>query len=128
MKNQRGFTLIEVMMSFVLFSLVATSLTGAFIKMMKAGTLSEQTSGAVAATQKVLDSLRLVSPTAMPTSGNGTAETVSVGSHTYTVTPTYCSPNTYCTSNNIRQIKLTTVLQGTTETLYSVETVYAQLQ
>jgi len=133
MRNQRGlkdrgFTLIEVMMSFVLFSLVATSLTSAFISMMKANTKSERISGAVSATQNVLDSLRLINPATMPVSGAGASETVSVGYHTYTVVPEYCSDNTFCTSNNIRQIRVSATLEGSDEVLYSAETVYAQLQ
>ena len=128
MKRTAGFTILEVLLALTLFSLVATSMTSAFLKMMRANTTSEQQSGAVAAAQLVLDRLRLQDPADMPESGSADPEAIDVGDRTYDVVVEYCPEETYCTSNSVRHIRVTAVLSTDESLTYTVDTVYAQLQ
>lgn len=125
--NQQGFSMLELMISLVLFSLVATSLTSAFIHLMQTNTRAEIHGGAVLAAQKVLDNLRLIDPGSMPESGLADPVSVEIGERVYSVEVEYCPTGTeYCSSSGVRHIRAVTSL-GDTE-LYTVETVYAQLQ
>lgn len=125
--DEAGFSMLELLVAFVLFSLVATSLTSAFIHMMRTNTNSEIQSGAVLAVQRKLDELRLMDPSSMPESGTDEAETITVGGRDYSISVEYCPTGTaYCTGDSVRHIKAIAEYNG--KNLYTVETVYAQLQ
>lgn len=120
-----GFTLLEVLVSLVLFSIAGIAMAKSFTHHLSTNTRNEQRSAAVMAAQQVLDGLRVLDPATFPSSGS-TTQNITVGIRTFSVTTTYCSNITYCPNNNTKHIKVDVKLRGTT--IYSVSTVYVQLR
>ncbi len=123
--DSRGFTLIELMFSLLLFGVTASAVTYGFRAMSQQNTQSEVRSGAIGAAQQVLDELRLTDPISLPTNGS-TSQNITYGARTYTVTTSYCALASYCTSSSIRQIRLGVSYNG--QTRYQVDTVFCQLR
>jgi type II secretion system protein I len=125
MKPQKGFTLLEVLVSLSIFSIVSAGMAKSFAFQLSTNSRNERKSAAILAAQQVLDDLRSRDPNTFPTSGSNT-QTVSIGERDFSVVTSYCSVSSYCTSTNIRHLKVDVNLLG--ETQYSVSTVYAQLR
>ncbi len=123
--NSRGFTLIELMFSLLLFGVTASAMTSGFRAMQQQNLQNEVRSGAIGAAQQVLDELRLTDPTTLPTNGSA-SQNITYGARTYTVTTSYCALSSYCTSSSIRQIRLGVTYDG--QTRYQVDTVFCQLR
>lgn len=124
--NQKGFTLLEVMITMVIFGIVAASMASAFAAQAWFNTRSESRSEAVAAAQQVLDQLRFEDPASLPESGSDDPVDVTVGNHTYQVVVSYCTVPSFCTTANNRHIQVDVSYYDTVR--YSVQTVFTRLQ
>lgn len=123
--RQRGYTIIETLVSLCIFGMVSVGIAGGMTSYMRFNTVNEQKSGAIMAAQVVLDDLRMTDPVTLPSTGE-TSESVQVGNRSYLVTTSYCSSSEFCTSNNLRHLRLRVTYRDAE--LYNVETVYAQLR
>ena len=124
--SSEGFTLLEVLVSMVIFAIASAAMAQSFLTHLTMNNRSERRSEAIASAQQVLDQIRTEDPTSLPVSGSVAPVTVVMGPRTYTVTATYCGENTFCTSNNIRHIGIQVAYRNTV--IYEVETVYSQLR
>ena len=124
--NQRGFTLLEVMVSLFIFSVVIAGMSPAFVAQLQQNTASEVKTEAIMAAQQVLDTLRLQDISGLPTSGAGGSTTIVIGDRSYVVTPTYCAESSFCTSIVTRHIGVTVTYAGVLR--YETETVFTQLR
>lgn len=126
MKQQpQGFTLLEVMVSMCIFMVVSATMANSFMGHLKQNSSTEVRNGAVAAAQQKLDTLRLIDPPAMPSSGS-TTESLASGGRSFSVKTLYCLTPTYCTSNNSRDITVRVSYRG--KQVYETETVYTRLR
>lgn len=122
--NQRGFTLMETVIALAITGIALAMVTPAFIMQAQSNLLSERKTQALEATQRAIDAMRVLSPSALPTSGR-TTQTITVGGNNYVVMTTYCSNNALCSSVT-RHLKFTASLNG--KQLYDTETVFTQLR
>jgi prepilin-type N-terminal cleavage/methylation domain-containing protein len=120
-----GFTLIETLVSLLIFSLVTAAMMPAFMSQLKYSHQSKVKTGALSAAQQALDAVRVVNPETLPTGGATTTSTVTAGDYTYSVVLTYCNPDTYCSARS-RFITAEVSYQGTE--LYEVSTVFTRLR
>ncbi len=126
MRNEQGFTLIEVMIAMIIYLLILASMLPVFVSFTRLNTLTEIRTEAASAGAFVLDQLRLLDPITMPASGSDPAENIVVGTRTYSVVTSYCSDVTYCNTNNNRHILIQASYKG--QVFYEVETVFTQLR
>ena len=126
MRNTHGFTLLEVMISLLVFSLVMAGMGPAFIAQLHHNTESEIRTESIAAAQILLDQLRLESPSSLPTTGAGSPQEILVGTRTYTATAYFCETSTYCLTANNRHI--TVRVDYKDEQIFETQTVYTQLR
>ena len=124
--NQKGFTLIEVMVAMLIYGLALGAMAPVFVAHTQYNTRAELRTGALNAAQQVLDVYRVEDPTTLPTSGNATPEDVVIENRTYTVTTYFCQTADYCASGNNRHLTVDVAYQN--EVIYSVETVFTRLQ
>jgi prepilin-type N-terminal cleavage/methylation domain-containing protein len=120
-----GFTLIETLVSLLIFSLVSAAMMPAFFSQLKFSHQSKIKTGAFAAAQRALDAVRVENPETLPSGGATATSTIPAGDYSYDVVLTYCSPSTYCTSR-ARFITASVSYQG--NELYEVSTVYTRLR
>lgn len=126
MKTNRGFSIIEVMVSMVILAIVIANILPAFAYQMRVNTRAELRTQAMEAGQRVVDDLRFIPPNTLPTAGAGTINYVTIGDRTYLVTPHYCLRAAYCAAASSRHITVRVAFKGTQ--LYETETVYTTLQ
>lgn len=124
LSSERGVTMMEMLVSVMLFGVVSLGVCKAFIFNLRFNTLSEQRTDAIMAAQQRLDVLRLQDPATMPSSGTQTQNTT-IGRFTFEVRTIYCSPNTYCTTNS-RFISIQVLKNN--QQVYNVDSVYSQLR
>ncbi len=124
--DEKGFSLLEVMVSLFIFSVVLAGMSPAFVAQLQQNTASEVKTEAIMAAQQVLDSLRLQDISALPLTGAGTPTTITFGPRAFVVTPTYCAISSYCTSNATRHIGIRVTYAGVLR--YETETVFTQLR
>ena len=125
-RRQKGFTLIETIVALGVFGVASAAIANGFIMQMRTNNQNTQRGESIAAAQFILDQQRVIDPTSMPSAGTSAAQNVTVGSHTYSVTITYCAVPAYCVSPNVRHLRVNVSYQ--TVLRYSVDTVYAQLR
>ena len=123
--NSRGFTLLEALVAMAILGIALAGLVPSFQSFMDANSLSEQRSNAVAAAQEVMEGLRQLDPSGLPSTGNSSVQAVTVGNHEYEVVATYCVETSYC-SSAARHIVLEVSFAG--KTVYTVESVFTRLQ
>jgi len=119
-----GFTLIEALVALAILGIAMVSVLPAFQTYVDANKLSEEHSNALAAGQTVMEALRQVRPSTLPSSGSSATQTVHAGDHDYEVVAHYCRETAYCSSTS-RHIVLEVSFAG--ETIYELETVYTRL-
>jgi len=124
MKSQRAFTLLEVIVSLGIFSIVTVGIYPAVINHLQTNHLSAERTGAIQAAQQVLDSLRLVNPGTLPSSGSTQSEQI-IGDKEFQVTTIFCGTAAYCASNT-RHLRVEVFYEG--EFRFDTETVYTQLK
>jgi len=122
--RQRGFTLMETVVALAITGIALGLVTPAFILNAKSNTLSEQKSQALEATQRVIDTTRLNSPSMLPSTGS-TTQDITVGGRTFTIRTNYCVTASLCSAVT-RHLKFTALLRG--KQLYETETVFTQLR
>jgi prepilin-type N-terminal cleavage/methylation domain-containing protein len=125
MRDDAGFSLMEVLMSMVLLGVVGAGLAPGMLMNVKAITRNELRSESIAAAQQVLDDLRTEDPTTLPSTGD-TEATASINGRTFDITTYYCLESTICDSGNSRH--LTVEVRYKNERIYGVETVFTQLR
>jgi len=123
--SQRGVSIMESLVSMSIFMIVTMGIAGGSSSFMKFNTLSEQKSGAVAATQQAFDKLRFQDPSTLPTSGT-ISTSVLVGGRNYDVRVSYCENSLYCASFSQRHLTARAYYRNSK--MYQVETVYALLK
>jgi prepilin-type N-terminal cleavage/methylation domain-containing protein len=123
---QRGFSLIEVIVSISLFSIIGMGLAKGFIMQMKSNNDSAIRIQAISAAQQVLDRLRTEDPASLPSGGSAAAETVSIAGRNYSVVISYCVISAYCTATTTRHIRATVSYRNSKR--YEVDTVFSQLR
>lgn len=124
MKNQHGFTLVEVLVSVAIVGLITAFLSPVFIAQSKFNTTSEIKGLAIDATDRQVDTMRLTDPATLQSSGS-TTSTIVVGGKSFSVKVDYCSTAGYCSSVT-RHLKFTTSYRG--KTYYATETIFTQLR
>ncbi len=125
-EKQSGFTLIEVMISLLIFTVVLAGMAPAFVAQLKHNTNSAIRTEAIAAAQIVIDQLRVEDPATLPASGDGSEVNLTVGNHDFAVTPSFCETATFCTTVNNRHI--TVRVRYNNEQVFSTQTVFTQLR
>jgi prepilin-type N-terminal cleavage/methylation domain-containing protein len=124
--RESGFTLVEVLAALAIFGLLAAGMGPIFLQQLKHNRLAELTTEGMGAAQIVLDRLRTQDPATLPATGTGAPQTLLVGTHTYTVTPSYCENTSFCTSTTVRHITVRVTYAG--QQVFQTQTVYAQLR
>ena len=123
--NSRGFTLLEALVAMAILGIALAGLVPSFQSFMDANSLSEQRSNAVAAAQEVMEGLRQLDPSGLPSTGTSSVQAVTIGNHEYEVVANYCVETSYC-SSAARHIVLEVSFAG--KTVYTVESVFTRLQ
>ena len=123
--NEKGFTMLEVLVSLTIFAIISTGLAQAYVVQLRSNTGSEIRAQGVQAVQRALDQLRTQDITALPTSGTGSAENIVVDGKTFAVTVTYCPIATYCSTSQ-RSVRARATFRN--KIIYEVDTVFAQLR
>lgn len=124
MNNQKGFSILEVMVAVSLFSLCVTSLAASCFRFMGMNTKMEQKIVAQSVAQELLEGYRQGDPAALPSSGT-TSLDITRGSRTFQTTTQYCANAAYCTSS-ARQLTVTVNYKGAQ--MVSLTTVFTALR
>lgn len=120
-----GFSLIEVLISLLIFSVVLAGMGPSFVAHSRYNTQSEIRSEAIAVAEQAIDDLRFSDPTQLPSSGSS-QQNIAIGSRTYSATTSYCLNAQFCNSTNNRHI--TVAVSYKNKTLFSTQTVFTQLR
>lgn len=124
--QEKGFTLVEVLAALAIFGLLAAGMGPVFLQQLQQNRLAEIKTEAMGAAQVALDKLRIQDPATLPATGNGTVQTITVGSHTFSVTPSYCEVASFCSSPTVRHIRVRVTYKG--QQVFTTQTVYSQLR
>jgi len=122
--KDRGFSMLEVVMSLGLLSIVLAGMTNIYISHLKHNTHAALRTGAINAAQQQLDELREQNPQTFPSSGYSTSA-IDAGARNYSLVTRFCSTPSFCTTNS-RHILVEASYNG--QLLYSVETVFTKLR
>ena len=120
--RDQGFTLVEVIVTMLIFIIAITLIVPAFTAFLGLNSGNEQQTQAVRAAQQVLDRIRLQDPTSLTT--NPAVQSVTVGGHPYQVAVAYCYTAAYCSSGS-KDVEVEVSDNG--KLLFSAETVYTQI-
>ena len=123
--EQQGFTLLEVLVSMLIFLVVSATMATSFVSHLKRNTYTELRTLAMGAAQQVLDETRLIDPGTMPTSGSVNSS-VNVSGKTFNVVTSYCTNSTYCISASNRHIRIQINYAG--DQIFETETVFTRLR
>lgn len=122
--NNKGFTLIEVLVALFIFALVCASTAPAFINHAKYNHNSQEKTAAINIAEKVLNKLRTKDITNLPSRGYE-LKTYIIDGKTYIAKIYYCNTLKYCSKASRH---LSVEISKDSKMLYSVETVYTQLK
>ena len=125
MKSERGFGLVESLVALVLMGIVLTGLLPSLMVFLRANTLNDTRSGALAAAQQVVERLRRQDPALLPLSGASAPQLVAVGGREFEVITRYCSRPEHCNPDS-RQLLVEVTFGG--RQVLSVETVQTALR
>lgn len=123
--NERGMTVVEALVAIAILGVAMAAVMPAFVIQVHVNTDNELRSGAVAAAQQVMESLRLDDPASMPESGFTGPLTINAGSRQYEAFVRYCRRSDYC---NAGSRNLVVEVYFDDRLVYSVETVFTQLR
>ena len=125
-QSESGYTLLEVLVSFVLLATVLAYSSQSFVTHLSANHWGEIRSEGAQAAQTVLDELRSASVVDLPTSGSDAPIDVEINDkRTFEVVVAYCTAAQYCSSNEARHLELEVWYRG--EVIYTTETVFTGL-
>lgn len=122
--NQRGTTLVESLVALAVLGMVAVAILPAYMQQASANGRAEIRSGAVVAVQRQLETLRLIDPATLPTSGTSAPQLQTIDGRDFGITTTYCADATYCGTGS-RHLLVEAFLDG--QKIFDAETVYTQL-
>lgn len=124
--DNKGLTLVEALVSLLIFFVAAASIVPVFLNYTISTINNERRTGGIAVAQQVLDGLRQVDPTTLQATGSDTLADVSYLGKTYTPIVTYCQNPAFCTNPDSRHITLQVFHNG--NEIYQAETVFTNLQ
>jgi prepilin-type N-terminal cleavage/methylation domain-containing protein len=124
MNTQKGFSLIEVLVSLVIIMTVSTGVFHSLLSNLKHTRDTFYRTQAMHAAHEHLDILRMQDPVTIPGSGS-TTSTIEIGNRTFNIVATFCKNANFC-SLNTKHIALEVFYRG--ESRFSVETVYTKLR
>ena len=125
MNQQRaaGMSLLEILAALLVLTVTVGAIAPATVAQLTQNDRSEVHTGAVTAARQVLEGLRAVDPSTLPSSGTTTA-TVAVGPREYAATVTYCAMPAYC---GLATRHVLVEVSFNERALFSADTVYTQL-
>ena len=124
--NEKGFTMLEIMVALTIFGIVAAGMAQAYVLQLHTNNASEVRSQAIQAAQRVLDDIRTKDITQLPSSGNAAPQTILVNNRSFIVKIQYCPPTTaYCST---AQRFLRSKVFYKNKQVYAIDTVFAQLR
>ncbi len=124
MSEEKGFSVIEVMISISLFAVALGAIATSSYKNMNFNTIMEQKSVATTVAQQMLEDFRQGDPVALPTSGT-TSVNIVRGNRTFVATTTYCATPAYCTTSS-RHLSVTVSYKN--KSLVTLSTVFTALR
>lgn len=124
--NERGLTLVEVLIALALLGVAAGAMLTAFSGQLRANALSERRAWSISAAEMELEALRMQDPELMPTSGSSTPRLVPVGDLTFEVVTHYCERAELCPTTTSRYVRVEVRSQGSNS--YDVEAIFTQLR
>lgn len=125
MSGAKGFTLLEAILALALVAIVLTGLLPAFFVCLTTNTRNEERTLAAAAAQRTMESLRLLDPTTLPSTGSSSPEFVAVGNREFEVVRRYCVRSEYCGTES-RHLVVDVSYGG--RRVVSVESVFTRLR
>ena len=123
--RDEAFTLLEVMVSMLIFLVVSATMANAFVSHLKTNTATEVRTGAIEAAQLQLDEHRLADPMTMPNSGS-TSATITIGGRPFNVVTYYCQNPAFCISSSTRHLLVK--VNYANKQVFQTETVYTRLR
>ena len=123
--NERGFTLLEGLLALAILGIALAGILPAFFGYMNVNTRNEMRTGAVAAAQEQMETLRFGDPSTMPTSGVSGPTYVNVDDREYEVISRYCIRSEFCTTNS-RHVLVEVEFDG--NVVYQTESVFTKLR
>lgn len=124
--DDKGLTLVEALVSLLIFFVAAASIVPVFLNYTISTINNERRTGGIAVAQQVLDGLRQVDTTTLQATGTDTLADVSYLGKTYTPIVTYCQNAAFCANPDSRHITLQVFHNG--NQIYQAETVFTNLQ
>ena len=125
-KEERGFSLLEIMVSLSVFSIAAAGFLPAFNSFTGRNSHSHTKVNALQAAEQVLDLIRVSNPSDLPSSGNDGGQTIQVGKSTFNVVTYYCEQTSLCTTNSTRHIRVK--VEKNNEEILNIQTVFTALK
>jgi type II secretory pathway pseudopilin PulG len=127
-----GITLVEALISAVMFSLAAFVVVPTFTQFQLQAATNEDRSAAVAVSQQVLDAVRRADTATLPSSGSVTTlpdgtstSSLNYRGESFKATITYCQTSSLCNANS-RQVIVQVAQNG--RTIYTVETLFTKFE
>ncbi len=122
--NQRGFTLLEVLVSLSILAIALSSLMPVFASLSKFNTQMDFKTKAIAAGQERMESIRESDHSTIPTSGSVDTNHVIDGTPLL-LTTTYCETSSFCTGDN-KHISIDIIHNG--NKIHELETVFTNFE
>lgn len=122
-RGRAGFTLVEALIGLAILGVVLVGILPAFVSYLRVNSQTDIKSGAVAAAESVMDSMRQTPVSDWDPSGS--VRTVSGGDRDYQATVEYCTPTLPYCSGDARHVRVEVRYHG--KVYYDVETVYTAL-
>lgn len=123
-QTEQGFSLVEALAALTILTITISFVSPLFIGQRINNLKSEIRTGAVTASQQVLDELRQKDPSYLQSSGSSTQDITAMG-YAYQANIYYCETASYCDTTT-RQIRVEIKNNG--QTVYNVETIYTQFR
>lgn len=123
--SEKGFSLLEVLVSVTIFSIAALGIVPTFNSFMGRNSHSHIQASALQAAEQVLDSIRIQSTSTLPTTGNDGGKNISVGGHSFVVTTYYCEQSSLCSGTLTRHLRVQ--VKYKTQEIFNVQTVFTAL-
>lgn len=139
-RSEQGLALVETVVAIVIFTTMIVAFLPLFLSFKATTIRNDIRLGAAAVTQQVMDELRRIDPSKLPTTGDniesfptvaqgGTGASTSAMLYkgkTYRVAITYCNPSTDCIGDT-RRISVKTYHSNHNDPIFQLETVYTKL-
>lgn len=127
---KKGLTLVEVLVALAVLAALGP-IVGGFITYLQVNNRTELRSQAVTLAQERLEALRLVAPSSLPSSGCPNQaphrQEITRAGRVFRVQTCYCTNANFCGAK-ARHIRVEVYLRDQSTPLYTVETVYTELE